>query len=287
VEAVSTAFPDVAVWRQSDRRSPAGAHNRALRRAFSGAGDDAVLVLAEDARPEADFLPPLLEVMRWRPRAALVSPKIVLAGTRERIWYAGGRIDWWRGLPLHRGAGDPDDGRFDRPGPTDFATAVAMLVRSQAFDRVGPMDESRFNLLHDVDWSLRARRIGMEVHYQPRSRVRYLAPGARDTRTEATPSSPERVADESDMPAGNAGMPAGDGAELACELGRRSALGSPLLHDPLVRSRLRLIAHHGRWYHWSTAGPRVAAEATQDVLRGWRQRGVPRSGPDPKAAPRR
>lgn len=224
----------------------AGAHNRGLRRAFS-LGDDAVLMLSEDARPRTGFLEPLVEVMKWRPRAALVSPKILLAGSAgsaERIWYAGGAIDWWRGLALHRGAGSEDRGGFDRPEPTDFATAVAMLVRRQAFDRTGPMDESYFNHLHDVDWSVRARRVGMEVHYQPRSVVRYEAPGAGTTDTRAA-------------------IDRGAPAELAREL---------------VRSRLRLVANHGRWYHWPAVGPRVAAEATQGALRSWRRRDVPPPG---------
>jgi hypothetical protein len=92
----------------------------------------------------------------------------------------------------------------------------------------------------------------MEVHYQPRSRVLYDAPGA--------------------------GL--GDGW---------SAL--PVPERALHRSRVRLVAHHGRWYHWPTAAPRVAADATTSAVRGWRRRdpGAPpadrgaRAGSDPAA----
>lgn len=242
-EAVAAAFPDVDVWSFSYAGGFAGAHNRGLRRAFSGAGDDAVLVLSEDARPEPGFLPPLIEVMKWRPRAGLVSPKIRLPGEPSRLWYAGGQVDWWRGLAIQRGAGERDDGRFDRPGPTDFASAVAVLVRSQAFDRAGPMDESFSSGLHDVDWSARTLRVGMEVHYQPLSQVVYQAPGAA------------AVGPSTDL--AGAAPPF-----LASELSRR----------PSARNRLRLVVHHGRWYHWSTTGARVAAEATGQLLRGLRRR---------------
>jgi GT2 family glycosyltransferase len=239
-EAVAAAFPAVELVSLAGDPGIAAAHNRGLRRAFA-ALDDAVLLLSVDARPVAGFLPPLIEVMRMRPRAACVSPKILLAGDPGRLWYAGGALDWWRGLAAWRGAGTRDDGRFDRPEPTAFGTTVAMLVRRQAVDRAGPLDESYANHLHDVDWSLRARSVGMEVHYQPRSRVLYDAP-----------------------------------AEAGPESWASWPSGSPLAHAEdsrraLRRSRLRLVASHGRWYHWPTAAPRVAVDATQQALRGWRR----------------
>lgn len=248
--AVAAALPSVEVWPVACRQGFAGAHNRGLRRAFSAAGDDAVLMLSEDARPTHGFLPPLLEVMKWRPRSALVSPKILLPGEPQRIWYAGGRIDWWRGLATQPGAGQADDGRFDRPGPTDFATAIAMLVRSQAFDRAGQMDESYLNWLHDVDWSVRARRVGMEIHYQPRSRVHYAAPASA------------------------LGEPCRDLSEAAADL-----LAEERAQQRPRSSRLRLVAHHGRWYHWSAASARLAAEATHELLSGRRRRPMPPIAP--------
>jgi GT2 family glycosyltransferase len=232
-EAVARAFPGVEIVRMPWQHGFTGAHNRGLRRAFAR-GDDAVLVLSVDAQTEAGFLAPLLEVLKLRPRVAFVSPKIVLARDPGRIWYAGGILDWWRGLAVHRGAGTADDGRFDRLEPTDFATALCMLVRRQALDRAGPMDDLYADHLHDVDWSLRARRVGMEVYYQPRSRVLHEGPGAGidDTWTPL-------------------GRPAG---------------------GEQARSRLRLVANHGRWYHWPTAAPLVAAGATQEAVLGWRRR---------------
>jgi len=246
-EAVARDFPDVELVLLPFEGGCAGAHNRGLRRAFA-AHDDLVMLLSVDARPVAGFLPPLVEVMKMRPRAAFVSPKIVLARDPGRLWYAGGEIDWWRGRAVQRGAGSTDDGRFDRPGPTDFATAVAMLVRRQAFDRAGALDEHYASHLYDVDWSVRARAVGMEVHYQPRSRALYDAPGAGAGDGWATLPRPDRA---------------------------------------LNRSRVRLVASHGRWYHWPTAAPRVAADATTSAVRGWRRRDArPASPPTgPPAAP--
>ena len=255
--AVARAFPAAEIVRLPGGRGSSGAHNRGLRRAVTD-GDDAVLLLSVDARPTAGFLAPLLEVMKMRPRAAFVSPKILLARSPRQIWYAGGRIDWWRGLAIRRGAGTTDDGRFDRPAPTDFATAVTMLVRRQAFDRTGAMDESYVDHLHDVDWSVRARAVGMEVHYQPRSRVLYAAPDADRMDPWA------RIAPPRESP------------------------------RELRRSRLRLVANHGRWYHWPTVAPRVAADATTTALRatttalrGWRRLGSPSQPAPAGRAPER
>jgi len=262
-EAVARAFPSVEVIPLDPGLGFAGAHNLGLRRAFA-ACDDAVMLLAADARPVAGFLLPLREVMKLRPRAAFVSPKVLRRDDPGVLWYAGGEIDWWRGRAATRGAGTPDDGRFDRPGPTDFATGVAMLVRRQAYDRAGPMDASWASPLHDVDWSVRARSVGMEVHYQPRARVLYDRPG------NVPRMRPER----------------GQAPAMHHELGQapemRPEPAPPETARPggLRRDRLRLLASHGRWYHWSAAAPRVAAEATGEILRGWRRRELP-GRPDP------
>ena len=81
----------------------------------------------------------------------------------------------------------------------------------------------------------------MEVHYQPRSRVLYDAPakGGTNTWTSFQPAAERRA--------------------------RNFAESTP------HRSRLRLVANHGRWYHWPTVAPRVAAEATSQAFRGWRR----------------
>ncbi len=173
-EAVRDAHPEVEVIALGANLGFAGGHNRGLARAFAD-GDDAVLLFNNDAEPEPGFLEPLVRACRDHPDVGAVSPKIVLGEDHGRLWYAGGRIDWWRGLAHNVGAGEADDGRFDRAGETGYATGCAMLITRNAWERVGAMEDAYFLYLEDVEWSVRARRAGLSLRYEPASRIAHAS----------------------------------------------------------------------------------------------------------------
>jgi len=56
----------------------------------------------------------------------------------------------------------------------DWVSGAAMLVRREAFDEAGGMDERFFLAYGDVDFCLRLRRAGWTVTYEPRARAIHL-----------------------------------------------------------------------------------------------------------------
>ncbi len=54
--------------------------------------------------------------------------------------------------------------------PVDWVLGGCMLVRADAMDRTGPMDERFFLYFEDVDWCYRMWQAGREVLYNPESR---------------------------------------------------------------------------------------------------------------------
>ena len=65
-------------------------------------------------------------------------------------------------------------GNSDVACPIDWVAGASMLVRSDVFRDVGPMDESYFLYYEEVDLCLRARRAGWSCWYEPASRVVHL-----------------------------------------------------------------------------------------------------------------
>ncbi len=169
-EAVKERYPAARVLALPENLGFAGGHNRGLELAFSR-GADAVLLFNNDAEPTPGFLEPLVRTLTDRPQTGMVSPKIFETQSRETLWYAGGEIDWWRGLAQNRGVGQVDRGAFNTAGSTDFATGCALLIDRATYERVGPMDERYFLYFEDVDWSVRARRAGFDVVYEPASHI--------------------------------------------------------------------------------------------------------------------
>ena len=53
------------------------------------------------------------------------------------------------------------------PLSVDVVTGCLMVMPRWAYERVGPFDEEYFMYVEDVDWCVRAREAGYQVHYVP------------------------------------------------------------------------------------------------------------------------
>ena len=62
----------------------------------------------------------------------------------------------------------------DHPIKTDWVSGASMLVRSDVFTRVGPLDEGFFTYYDDIDLCLSAGRYGWQTWYVPQSHVVHL-----------------------------------------------------------------------------------------------------------------
>ena len=136
--ATVTALP------QGENRGFAGGANAGLEHAF-GAGATHVLLLNDDVRPEPGCVEALVAAAGDDGAAA---PLIDAPGGEA---FAGGRIDWTRGLAGHHA------------GALDYLTGAALCISRSAWSRVGRFDEGCFLYYEDVDWCVRARDRGVPL----------------------------------------------------------------------------------------------------------------------------
>jgi GT2 family glycosyltransferase len=167
VSYLRSAWPRVTVIEAGSNLGFSGGNNLGIRAALE-AGADSILLLNNDAQ----LLPNALERLRVALGPAgsgtwAAAPKIVYRGNPGVIWAAGGRFDWWRGVTVDRGADEPDRGQYDQPEEVDFANACCLLVRSEAFRRLGLLDEGYFMYFEDSDFAARLARAGCRVAYEP------------------------------------------------------------------------------------------------------------------------
>jgi GT2 family glycosyltransferase len=155
-----------------ERNVGVAAGNNAGIRAALDAGARFVLLLNNDA----DMRPRALADLRAALDAAgdaawAAAPKILYRSEPDRIWSAGGAFEWWRGLSRDRGTGESDRGQYDQPSEIDYANTCCLLVRAEAFARIGMMDEAYFMYYDDSDFSARIRRAGGRIRYVPSAEV--------------------------------------------------------------------------------------------------------------------
>ena len=136
------------------------------------------LALNSDAWPRAGAIGRLVDAAAGRPRAAAVAPRLERPdGTLEHsthpfpslgvaaVTAAGG--DRWLPRPLaDRLLLEPawDHRRARR---VDWAVGAALLLRREAVEDVGGLDERFFMYAEDLEWCHRAARGGWEVWFEP------------------------------------------------------------------------------------------------------------------------
>jgi GT2 family glycosyltransferase/SAM-dependent methyltransferase len=165
-EMVATEFPSVTLIRNRENLGFCAANNQGVGVAFERK-NEYVLILNNDTVLHPECISRLVARAQSGPDVAAVSPKIYFWQPSERVWFAGGTFSLWTGCNGHVGYRKRDTPAWNAPRSMDFICACAMLVSRHAWQEVGGFDELLFRSAEDLDWSLRARRAGYRLLYEP------------------------------------------------------------------------------------------------------------------------
>jgi len=158
-EEVSSALADLVHVDNDANRGFGEAANQGARLALE-AGAEAVFFVNNDLRFEdgTACLAGLEESLRSGVRVGMVGPRILFDDGTERVWCAGGRLDYRQNLSTLLGHKRPDGPRWQESGHVDYIPGCALLVGRECLQDVGFFDASFFAYMEDVDLGLRARR---------------------------------------------------------------------------------------------------------------------------------
>jgi GT2 family glycosyltransferase len=134
------------------------------------AGAAYVWVLTDDIAVAPNALTELIAAMSSDARIGLVTPLVYYSGGGDVVWYGGGYHTRLAGRAWHRGHGEHDTGQFRRVEDVGYALGVS-LVRVNAVEEVGFMDERFFLYWEDADWSRRMIAGGWRVVLAPTAHV--------------------------------------------------------------------------------------------------------------------
>lgn len=137
-----------------------------------------VLILNADAWALGDAVERLVAFADAHPDAAVVGPLLRnLDGSLQRsvrgfptLWRLATEYLFLRKLaPRSHALNAFYAGGFahDRPREADFVMGACMLVRREAIDEVGPLDESYFLFSEETDWCYRFAQAGWKVLFTP------------------------------------------------------------------------------------------------------------------------
>jgi GT2 family glycosyltransferase len=169
VARIKSSFPDTCIMETGRNLGYAGGNNLGIRYALEHSADY-VWILNNDTIVDPGCLQQMVEAAESDKRIGMVGSMIFYLDTPQVIWYAGGTVDLkGGGRTRHIGKDEPDIGRHDTPGETDYITGCSMLVRRELIDAIGLMDENYFLYFEDVDWCLKARKSGWKLCFEPQA----------------------------------------------------------------------------------------------------------------------
>lgn len=186
-EAIAERFPQYHLIRSETNLGFAGGTNLALRHIAQGAERPAfVLLLNPDTLIQPGALEAMVAFMRDHPRVGAVGAQLFYGDGRFQHGafrfptLAMAFFDFW---PLHHRLLDsPLNGRYPlrlykagRPFPIDHPLGAAMMVRWQALEEVGWLDEGFFMYCEEIDWCRRAKAAGWEIYCVPEARIIHLS----------------------------------------------------------------------------------------------------------------
>lgn len=176
----------IKLIQNSENLGFSGGNNLGIKYALQN-NADYILLLNNDTAISPDFLTKLVEAGETSQKFGILGSKIYFYHQPDKLWFAGGRINWLYTRGWMRGYGEIDRGQYDQPAvqPTDYITGCCLLIKKEAIDRVGLMPEEYFLYYEDTDWSLAIQGAGYQCVFVPSAKIWHK--GSKSTGQESDP----------------------------------------------------------------------------------------------------
>ncbi|MDB5098752.1 MAG: glycosyl transferase family protein [Cyanobacteria bacterium RYN_339] len=180
-DAVATEFPGVTLIRNDRNVGFAAANNQA----YQACRGRYALLLNSDTLVPPGSLERLTAYMAAHPRVGIVGPRLeygdgsyqISALRFSRPWDV--YYEYARFPRLLQPAAQKAPRRLiplseTEPTPVEYVMGAALLIRREAVDAIGLMDDAYFMYAEEVDWCFRARAAGWEIMYLPTAVITHL-----------------------------------------------------------------------------------------------------------------
>lgn len=168
VEIINQKFPQFDILRFDTNYGFADGNNRGIKY-LKDDNPDYVIFLNNDTEVEPNFIEPLIQPLEENQSIGQTVPKIFYANDKNKIWYAGGKVNLWTGRICHVGIREVDSIKYKKSVETDYATGCCFAMRYNDFVEFGGFDSSFKMYSEDVDLSLRIRELGQIPQFIPNS----------------------------------------------------------------------------------------------------------------------
>ena len=169
VLAIRKAYPTVDIIELTENLGYAGNNNIGIQAAMDQ-GAEWIFVLNDDVILDRECISELIKVGQEDPAIGVLGPLVYHHGEPSVIQSAGGMLGkYWESI--HLGKNEEDRGQFKDPSPVEWISGCAILVRREAVEQAGMLDENYFLYWEETEWCIRIGRLGWKIINVPSAKL--------------------------------------------------------------------------------------------------------------------
>jgi GT2 family glycosyltransferase len=175
---VENKFTDVRLIRTNNNLGFAAGNNVGIDMSEG----DYIILLNYDTYVDPNWISELLNIATDDPLVGIAGCKIYFSDTNI-IQHAGARIEE-DGRCCHYGYNEEDKGSYDYIRDVDYVTGAAILISRACLQKVGPLDPIYFMYYEEVEWAIKAKKLGFRVVYVPKAIIHHYENAGLGGKTE-------------------------------------------------------------------------------------------------------
>ena len=157
---IAQYYPSVKVYQNLTNKGFAKAVNLGAKEATG----QYLLITNNDVVFDRNYLTVLVNYLVNHPAVGAVGGKIYLMNHPQAVAFAGAKFNFMNGMIS--GGKTPD-----RTSRTDWVSGCNLLVKKELFTKLHGFDEKYFFYFEDLDFCLRAKKLGLKIIYYPPAKM--------------------------------------------------------------------------------------------------------------------
>ncbi len=160
-------YQDVVIIKSKENLGFAGGNNLGIRYALKN-GFDYICILNNDTVIDNSIFK---ELLKCASSTCIAVPKMYYYSDKNKIWFAGGYYNRFKGEAFHIGLNEIDHGQYDEIRDISFASGCCMMIHKSIIKTIGMLSEEYFMYYEDVDYCLKCQRAGIRIRYVPTAKL--------------------------------------------------------------------------------------------------------------------
>ena len=162
VKYVESLYDNVEIIQTGKNRFYAGGYNYFFN---IDSEESFYMILNNDTIVDSDILKNMIDGVNRYGKDNIYGPRIMLAKDKNKIWYAGGKVNLSKGIIRHANIKKDFRALDLSDSLTDYITGCCIFAHSSLISRLSGFDESFKMYMEDVDLCLRANSLGIKSYF--------------------------------------------------------------------------------------------------------------------------